>query len=610
MPGWNSTLAKYFGGFFDELQRCGVRDVVISPGSRSTPLAMCAYELSVRRPDQFEIHIDVDERGAAFFALGMAKSSGIPVCLIATSGSAPAHYFPAVIEAGTSRVPLIILSADRPLRLQDMGAPQTTDQLNMYGSHVRAFREMPEPADDDRIYMFVRQAAKDAFASSVGIGGFTSRNDDSALIASAGCMNAAGPVQLNFPVEAPLVPDFSEGDPFSAGRVEDAEENLIGFYPHVKTSLDADTFAALRGRISSGRCLILAGEGSCETLEEGKNLIRWAKDNACPVIADPRSGLRSFTDNCIIDAYDRLLSGDISLEAYGLDPDVIIRFGRWPVSKQAMVKLSSIPKLFSVVVDISQTRDFVYSTDCFIGLRPMDFIGEFEGGKPTEDQRKFLFNWAKENDKAEKEAASVIANESFDEASVVGLIHDLIPKNSCLYVANSMSIRHVDSFYSKQDKPVCILCNRGQNGIDGTISSAIGAAFTLGQATLLCGDLAFLHDINAMALQREMLAHPKKASLVIVLMDNNGGAIFDMLPQRSEQPYFERLFLTPQDVDYAGVAAGFSVPSFNVNTPEDFEKVYKSFAGIAGISVIGVKLPLRGVKERLTPSVRKPDNDT
>ena len=163
-----TASALFLGAFFDELERWGVHDVVVSPGSRSTPLAMTAYELSRRFPDRLRLFVDVDERGAAFFALGLAKASGQPAAVICTSGTAVANYYPAVLEAESSRVPLIVLTGDRPARLQGLGAPQTCDQLNAYGSHVRAFRNMPEPAADAAAIAFARQAAREACIAAGG----------------------------------------------------------------------------------------------------------------------------------------------------------------------------------------------------------------------------------------------------------------------------------------------------------------------------------------------------------------------------------------------------------------------------------------------------------
>ncbi len=236
-PTHQTDTALFVAAFFDEMTRWGVRDVVVSPGSRSTALAMAAYELSCRRPHDLRLFVDIDERGASFLALGMAKASGRPVALVCTSGTALANYYPAVIEASTSRVPLIVLSADRPPQLQGLGAPQTTDQLKAYGDQVRAFRAMPLPAGRDRDIAFARQAAREAVLAALGpsatvaddlaVGGLRpgfdnfgelANYDPNLQVAARASGHYAGPVHLNFPLAAPLKPDFPGADMQAALR--------------------------------------------------------------------------------------------------------------------------------------------------------------------------------------------------------------------------------------------------------------------------------------------------------------------------------------------------------------------------------------------------------
>ena len=192
----SAHTALFLSAFFDELRRCGLRDVVISPGSRSTPLAMVAFAAPLNT------YIDIDERGAAFFALGLAKASGRPVAIVATSGTAVANYLPAVLEAKSSRLPLVVLTGDRPLRLQDLGAPQTCDQLKVFGDAVRHFREMPEPRADGTSIAFARQAAREAMAAAAGVA-------EGSLGSGGGSLLDAAPVHLNFPVDDPLKPDLT-----------------------------------------------------------------------------------------------------------------------------------------------------------------------------------------------------------------------------------------------------------------------------------------------------------------------------------------------------------------------------------------------------------------
>lgn len=621
--------ALYVSAFFDELARWGVRDVVVSPGSRSTALAMCAYEMSRRFPERLRMYVDVDERGAAFFALGLAKASGRPAALVCTSGTAVANYYPAVVEAAASRVPLVVLSGDRPLRMQGLGAPQTCDQVKAFGSYVRAFRQMPEPCADARSLAFVRQAAREAVLAAAGPGAGlppavdeaavpdldASLPEGSAVVASRGCSRMAGPVHLNFPFDEPLKPDFSVEGLFEAGR----RGECAGGAP-VAGLLGAGDLASLAEMLRGRRALVLAGEGTCETLSEAREVVRWAQAFKLPLLADPLSGLRSCADACIVDNYDNVMRADDAPL-----PEVVVRFGRHPISKPTNLRLAA-SDAFNIVVDAGETRDWTCATDFFVACTPLDFVRQdwtTAGlGAPAGDDRQAAFfdEWVARNavererilaasaQPAAGEGSQLNADEPVcDECSVVRTLCALAPANSLLFSANSMSIRAVDTFLVKEDKPLAVLCNRGQNGIDGTVSTALGAAQMFEQTTFLTGDFTMLHDLNALALRRELLVHhgpeagEPERSVVIVLLNNNGGAIFDMLPQRSEDPYFERLFLVPQDVDFSSAAAAFGVPYKKATTLAAFAEAYLGFLGTPGISLVEVEVPLRGVRERYAP---------
>ena len=637
------ATARFLGAFFDELSRWGVRDVVVSPGSRSTPLSMVAYELSRRAPQRMRLFVDVDERGAAFLALGMAKASGRPVAVVCTSGSAVANYYPAVMEAESSRVPLVVLTGDRPPQLQGLGAPQTCDQSHAYGSHVRAFRAMPLPADDEPSLAFARQAAREACICALGAGaeafagagvptdgqldaetvyidcddqGFSANGKTPARIAGA-CFG--GPVHLNFPFDEPLKPEVELDDLFDGGRLPLPNE-VVGT-ARATGALDA----AARGRLSellTRGAVLLAGEGSCATPAEARDVLRFAHAHALPVLADPLSGLRCFDDPCVIANYDSVLdTGGVAPDDL-LNPQVIVRFGRYPISKKATQWAACCARAgaVQVVVDPYETRDTNAATSLFVRMMPVDFAramavcaaGE-EGTSP--EQAALLARW-RDADAAAcariESAGSAPAADSF-EGAYVRRVLQLAPEGSCLFSAASMSVRAIDTFMTRQDKRLCMLSNRGLNGIDGTVSTAIGAAQHFRRTTLLAGDLTLLHDLNALALQREL--HVQAAveadttstsgsspapvrGITIVLLNNNGGAIFDMLPQKSADSYFERLFLTPQDVDFAAAAATFGVPYAKTTSLEAFDQAYRASLDVAGISLIEVPVPLSGVKER------------
>ena len=616
------ATALFLGAFFDELARWGVRDVVVSPGSRSTPLSMTAFELSRRAPERMRLFVDVDERGAAFFALGLAKASGRPAALVCTSGSAVANYYPAVMEAESSRVPLVVLTGDRPPRLQGLGAPQTCDQLNAYGNHVRAFRQMPLPSGDDAALAFARQAAREAV-----------------IAAGEGCFG--GPVHLNFPFDEPLKPDLGVEGLFESARRADVSRETSVPVARQLAPAGAEHLAAL---FAGKRALVFAGEGTCTGELEAGKVLNWARAFRLPLLADPLSGLRSSDDPLVIDNYDSVL-GPGGTVPDGLAPEVVVRFGRYPVSKKA-TQLVAAARPVQIVVDPLETRDCNAATDVFVRCRPSELAGSLGFAydvqtidyEPDDVQRAFARAWIDANDAARERIAAVDDVEAGFEGAFVRRVVELAPEGSCLFAANSMSVRALDRFYVKEGKRLTVLCNRGLNGIDGTVSTALGAAQHFAQTTFVTGDLTLLHDLNALALQRELRvqremtpcafassdtasreaagaatpgaaadAAPGNAapgtgpSIVIVLLNNNGGGIFDMLPQKSEDPYFERLFLTPQDVDFQAAAQAFGVPYRAAGTVEAFDEAYRELLGTPGISLIEVRVPLVGLKERYAP---------
>ena len=616
------ATALVVSAFFDELARWGVREVVVSPGSRSTALAMCAYELGRREPERMTVYVDIDERSASFFALGLAKASGRPVALVCTSGTALANYYPAVLEAETSRVPLIVLSGDRPPHLQRLGAPQTCDQVKAYGDHVRRFMQMPLAEDSPRAVSFARQAARELVLGALPGGCLPLEGD---AVASRACSRMAGPVHANFPFDEPLKPDFSTPEVFSAGRSAlDGAGGLAGAAgiagPEVASvsRLSAAVCDQVKALIRGRRALVLAGEGTCESLEEARGMAAWAKAYGLPLLADPLSGLRSLGAEAVIDNYDNVFGRDDFPT-----PEVVIRFGRYPVSKRCVQKLAAARPI-EIVVDAGETRDFNAMTDLFVACSPIDFARSLLACEiDAQASASFLSAWREANaaerarilsveedsregatgnaaDGADSESAAVAPR---PEGAYVREILKVAPAGSCLFSANSMAIRAIDTFYVKGDKPLAVLCNRGLNGIDGTVSTAFGVAQHFEQTTFLTGDFTLQHDLGGLALQREIAQvaaeRGKSApSIVVVLLNNNGGGIFEMLPQASDEPYFARLFSAPQDVDFSHAAAAFNVPYRKVGAPSEFSQVYGEMLGTPGISLIEVKLPLSGLKAR------------
>ncbi|WP_302717134.1 2-succinyl-5-enolpyruvyl-6-hydroxy-3-cyclohexene-1-carboxylic-acid synthase [uncultured Senegalimassilia sp.] len=629
--------ARFLGAFFDELAKWGVHDVVVSPGSRSTPLSMVAYELSCRAPERMRVYVDVDERGAAFFALGLAKASGRPAAIVCTSGSAVANYYPAVMEAESSRVPLVVLTGDRPPQLQGLGAPQTCDQLHAYGSHVRAFWAMPLPAADEQSLRFARQAAREACIASMGACPSPSQARGAAGSETAHQRIAGacfgGPVHLNFPFDEPLKPDTKLDDLFDGGLApapaNDAAHGLVQPQGHISGAAAADMARTLQ----VNDALLLAGEGSCATIEDAKAVMEFARAFAMPVLADPLSGLRCCPDELLVENYDSVFETGGEVADEQLNPQVIVRFGRYPISKKATQWARRLEEAgaLQIVVDPLETRDTNAGTTAFVRAMPVDFARSMTHAERTEGgpaavaakEHAFAAAWPRANAEAAGRifAADTAANQQADafEGAYVRRVLQLAPEGSCLFAANSMSVRAVDTFYLKGDKRLCVLANRGLNGIDGTVSTALGAAQLFERTTLVVGDLTMLHDINALALQRELRVQRQLAAgrtpgettpdsnvevqaqrlgITIVLLNNNGGGIFDMLPQKSSEAYFERLFLTPQDVNFQAAAAAFGVPYAKVDTLQAFDQAYCETLDVPGISLIEVPVPLEGICER------------
>ena len=590
----SEELGLYIGSFFDELMRAGVRDVVVSPGSRSTPLAMVAFEAHTRLGATFDLYLDVDERGAGFFALGLAKASGRAVALICTSGTAVANYYPAIMEAETSRVPLIVLTGDRPARLQKLGAPQTCDQDKVYSDHVRRFFGMAPVSASDRSIAYVRQIAREL------------------VIAAAPGTHRSAPVHANFPFEEPLVPDISQEHLFSYGRIEG--HDVLPSIVHADRSLtmmDAEKFAEF---LDSHRVIVLAGEGTFSAQavhdqarrdREAQALLAFSERFDAPLLADPLSQLRSYGHPAVICGYDHIMGTDEMPEF-----DAVVRFGRYPVSKRAAQAIEAL-RPAQIVVDVQESRDFNAQTTTLVAADPLDFVAatleavayEPYGFDETQHLPENIQKWGMlDRERTERLLASDMRSDDSFEGAYVSALLEEIPAESLLFSANSMSVRAIDSYYITRGKRLVVLANRGLNGIDGTLSSAIGAAQEYEQTVLLTGDLSLLHDLNAFALQGEMELREKDGSsmpsIVVVLLNNQGGAIFDMLPQQSDEPYFERLFLTPQKVDFCKAAEAFGVKTKKINSVEELRSTLHDLWGVPGITLVEIPCPLRGVKQR------------
>ncbi|WP_214829052.1 2-succinyl-5-enolpyruvyl-6-hydroxy-3-cyclohexene-1-carboxylic-acid synthase [Exiguobacterium algae] len=518
----NNLLTDWVASMMNRLIESGVRDVVISPGSRSTPLAMAAYvHPNIRH------HIIVDERSAAFFALGLTRSSETvrPVALICTSGTAATNYYSAVAEAFISQLPLIVLTTDRPHELRNIGAPQAINQVRLYGEHVKDSIDLPVPENAAMPYM--QQTVNRFVQLSMQV--------------------PLGPVHLNIPFREPLIPDL-----------ERLKQTLSGEAPVLETPY-------LRPTTTDIEHFIEAVNGKTLAFVAGPNVpTPWlemidqiAATYHIPIFADALSGMRKY--DAVLTNYDTWLASDHRDEWL---PDVSIRFGAAPVSKRLNQWLSKTKQL--VIDQPGSFRDPSSLATVLYG-DARDYLRFItSSNEPAYSSRLQWFEQVTEAAKDDLQGES-------------GLTHHLLATSiDRLFVSNSMPIRDVDTALSA-GTPIHILANRGANGIDGVLSSALGSCYETEKAALLIGDLAFYHDSNALQLLK---THPGRFSVIVV--NNNGGGIFSFLPQAEIEPQlFEDLFGTPLDLNVRGFAETYGLTYELIERPEDVQSAIE-----AGVQLI------------------------
>lgn len=514
---YTEALTRYTANFIDELAANGLRDVVISPGSRSTPLAVLCAE-----HEQIKDWIVVDERSAAYFALGIAQATKRPVALVCTSGTAAANYFPAVVEAYYARVPLIVLTADRPHELRDIGASQTINQVGMYGDFVKQFFEMAPPSKQETMLSYVRNRA----LRTVKV----ARTDK------------PGPVHVNFPFREPLMPDLSLDNLWASTKGSFSPQLFAGKKELVESELKE--LSQLIFHHPKG--LLVCGPQMDEELRI--SLLKLSEGLDLPVLADPLSQLRTGKEvnENIIATYDSLFRSEQIREK--LKPDYIIRFGAMPISKHYsffMSEHSDIPQY--VVENNDSVREPMNHESHYIladGARLCKDLLKTVPSSLSKQRAAWSEKWQEMDKIAHEELRSAHHSELTEGIAVREVITQLAD-DSHLFVANSMPVRDVDTFLMPLKKRIHLYANRGVSGIDGTLSSALGVAATGAQVTLIIGDLSFYHDLNSL-----LLAKRYNLPITIVLINNNGGGIFSFLPQSKEEKHFEHLFGTPLDIDF------------------------------------------------------------
>jgi len=509
------SLTAYIAAIVSELIFTGVTDVVVSPGSRSTPMAMIMAE-----HPELKVHIHVDERSAAFFALGMAKALNKPVAILCTSGTAAANYFPAIVEARYARVPLIVLTADRPHELREVGAPQAIDQIHLYGKHVKWFAEMALPEKSDEILRYARTICARAVA-----------------IASSA---PAGPVHLNFPFREPLIPKMDN----QLFQLHERPNGYVKVHNGELTIAD-EQFQEIAEKLSSiSRGVIVCGNMADDVFPESVN--RLAEKLNFPILADPLSQLRSGKHSLenIIETYDTFLRNEDAKTL--LKPDVILRFGAMPISKALTIFLKESGSADQYVIDggggwrdpSSLSTNMIFCNESLFCEKLLKYTAE----KSASD---FLSDWKNINHLTKEHMTSLKDITELSEGKLFYQLADMLPEDATLFVGNSMPIRDLDSFFLNNNKSIRVMANRGANGIDGTVSTALGAALNSPSLYLVLGDLTFFHDLNGL-----IAAKLYNININIILVNNNGGGIFSFLPQSEHPKHFELLFGTPLGIDF------------------------------------------------------------
>ncbi len=511
----------------------GLQEVVISPGSRSTPLALAALlQPQVRQT------VILDERCAAFTALGMARASGRAVALVATSGSAPGNWLPAVMEADEAGVPLILLSADRPWELQQCGANQTTDQLALFGGHVRAFHALSEAVEDEAPRGRLRDLGRQVM--------FQARWPD------------PGPVHLNCRFREPLVPASVPSRPRPV-EVRPPRPPLQAPPP--------DLVAHVAGVMQKGAGLILAGEGATT------DVLALADTLRLPVLADPLSGLRfsGWSSVWLVTDYHMRLAGAGDPP---LPPRWTLQFGALPLSAHLRAALERWPLENWWVVNPRGRR--IDPLGAGVELLPFHL-------SPLCDALMTALEG--------KALQGAVLQDAPDvgmppEARLARTLFDALPDGSLLFSGNSLAIRWIDAWSGSDERKIAIHGNRGLSGIDGNLSTFIGMARCWpgsGRKVALVGDLTFQHDLGA-------LANTQGLDAVVVVVNNGGGGIFERLPQR-RLPGFDALWRTPQPLDLSGLPGLFGTGFMRVESLERFAATLEAATHCGGFQVVEVMLP-------------------
>jgi len=518
MDATEQLVTRFVGALAD----LGLRHVAISPGSRNTPLSLAFLAES-----RIRSHTVLDERSGGFFALGAAKASGLPVAVVSTSGTAAANYLPAIVEAAASRTPLLVFTADRPPELRGTRANQTIDQMKLYGDFVRLFHDVGVPDSDSA-----------ERAGPLALRAWTAAAD-----------LPAAPVHLNFPFREPLATPSAPAQPTDLGHI-----------PGYRT-LPPEAVAELATLLSGRRVLLVAGGRHRPGFAAGASML--AGEAGLPIIADIQ---------CRFPSPATINHGDLLATAGTLDslrPDVVLRVGPVPTSKAVWTWLAS-SGVDQVYLDDGDWRDPLGTSSIAFRADPAATLIALAGSvEPA--PADWLSAWRTADEAAAKAFHDALQEEPFPNEPVVArATWQAAPSNSIIYAGSSMPIRDLDSFAGPLRSDIDVLANRGASGIDGLLSAAAGAAAAESKRVIaLTGDVAALHDINAL----ELIAR-ESLPVTIVAVNNDGGGIFSFLSQAGvvDGESFDAAFATPHGRSLAEIATAFGLPAQTLTSPQQLEE--------------------------------------
>jgi len=538
----------------DTLIKLGVKYVCISPGSRNTPLT-----LAFANAKKINKYLILDERSSAFFALGIAKATNIPVAIVTTSGTAVAELYPAIIEAFNSRTPLIILTADRPVKLYGTGANQTINQINIFSNHIRFFADIDvEKCTFGKLTSLMKKLNEAFFISAQ--------------------MNK-GPVHLNFHFSKPLEP-FSFNCSIKDNLIETIQnKNFTTSLPKIKNKTK-DIFQIIN---SSEKVLFYSGGGNFNK-EFLKGLLKLSTLLNIPILVDALSPLKTRTNKNLILNAPSFLGADKALELMSFD--LIIQFGAPPTTQRVLNYFENSKARKIAVNYFGDLQDPSRTTEIILQKEPGSFLKDLLNNINLlkKKNKSFLNKIRRVEVFTENFKLQFLSTQSFlFEGKIIFELLNIIPNNSLLFISNSMPIRDLDYFAPQTNKNLKIFYNRGASGIDGIISTALGISITSRNMFLLTGDLAFLHDLNAF-----QTAAKYNLNLLIIVINNNGGGIFRLLPISKEKNYFNDYFILPHNINIKKIANAFNTKFKKVRTKKEFVSSIMEFMKLKGIRIIEI----------------------